>query len=61
MANSLKEAIEGLLEIREKEYKVNPARLLQDARGARRAARDYCGRWLWEMLQNLRFGRVSTR
>jgi len=52
MAGSLKEAIEALLIKREKVYREDPDRLLQDARGAQRAARDYRGRWLWELLQN---------
>jgi hypothetical protein len=52
MANSRKEAVEALLIKREKVYREDPDRLLQDARGAQRAARDYRGRWLWELLQN---------
>ena len=52
MASPLKAAIEALLIKREKVYREDPDRLLQDARGAQRAARDYRGRWLWELLQN---------
>ena len=52
MASPLKAAIEALLIKREKVHREDPDRLLQDARGAQRAARDYRGRWLWELLQN---------
>ncbi|MBM4285875.1 MAG: hypothetical protein FJ128_11610 [Deltaproteobacteria bacterium] len=52
MPGSLKEAIETLLAKREQVYNADSDRLVQDARGARRAARDYRGRWLLELLQN---------
>ncbi|MFZ5448935.1 MAG: sacsin N-terminal ATP-binding-like domain-containing protein [Thermodesulfobacteriota bacterium] len=60
MASSIREAIEDLLAKREKVYRADPDRLLQDARGAQRAARDYRGRWLWELLQNCEDARASV-
>lgn len=49
---TLKEAIERFLEKQAQVYRADPNRIVRDARGARRAAQDYRGRWLLELLQN---------
>lgn len=59
MGNTLQEAINNFLEKQARVYQADPNRIYRDAQGARRAARDYRGRWLLELLQNCEDAQAS--